>query len=94
MAFKRWRFLRVSGLATAGLGLSQLPSVANPSGSKKLVPRRVKVGILHSLSGTMAFTERSVVDATQLAIEEINQAGGVLGRSINAIVAEVDPLLA
>jgi urea transport system substrate-binding protein len=48
----------------------------------------IKVGILHSLSGTMAISERSVVDAAQLAIAEINQAGGVLGRQIAAIVED------
>ncbi|MDP8932116.1 MAG: transporter substrate-binding protein, partial [Actinomycetota bacterium] len=39
----------------------------------------IKVGILHSLSGTMAISEVSVKDAEMLAIEEINAAGGVLG---------------
>lgn len=48
----------------------------------------IKVGILHSLSGTMAISEKSVVDAEQLAIEEINNAGGVLGRPIEAIVED------
>ncbi|KGF72712.1 ABC transporter substrate-binding protein [Neosynechococcus sphagnicola sy1] len=48
----------------------------------------IKVGILHSLSGTMAISEKSVVDATQLAIEEINAAGGVLGKKIEAIVED------
>lgn len=45
----------------------------------------IKVGILHSLSGTMAISEKSVVDSTQLAIEEINSAGGLLGKQIEAI---------
>ncbi len=45
----------------------------------------IKVGILHSLSGTMAISEKSVVDAEELAIEEINNAGGVLGKKIEAI---------
>ena len=45
----------------------------------------IKVGILHSLSGTMAISEKSVVDAENLAIEEINAAGGVLGKKIEAI---------
>ncbi|NJO80146.1 MAG: urea ABC transporter substrate-binding protein [Cyanobacteria bacterium RM1_2_2] len=45
----------------------------------------IKVGILHSLSGTMAISEKSVVDSTQLAIEEINQAGGLLGKQIETI---------
>ena len=40
----------------------------------------VKVGLLHSLSGTMAISETSVRDAELLAIEEINAAGGVLGK--------------
>ena len=48
----------------------------------------IKVGILHSLSGTMAISEKSVVDAEQLAIEEINKAGGVLGKQIQAIVED------
>lgn len=48
----------------------------------------IKVGILHSLSGTMAISEKSVVDAEQLAISEINKAGGVLGKQIEAIVED------
>jgi urea transport system substrate-binding protein len=48
----------------------------------------IKVGILHSLSGTMAISEKSVVDSTQLAIEEINKAGGVGGKQIVAVVED------
>ncbi len=48
----------------------------------------IKVGILHSLSGTMAISEKSVVDAENLAIEEINKSGGVLGKQIQAIVED------
>ncbi|MFB2938240.1 urea ABC transporter substrate-binding protein [Aerosakkonemataceae cyanobacterium BLCC-F154] len=48
----------------------------------------IKVGILHSLSGTMAISEKSVVDAEQLAIEEINKSGGVLGKQIQPIVED------
>ena len=48
----------------------------------------IKVGILHSLSGTMATSEKSVVDAEQLAIAEINAKGGVLGKQIEAIVED------
>lgn len=42
----------------------------------------VTVGVLHSLSGTMAISETAVHDSTLLAIEEINEAGGVLGHEI------------
>ncbi len=45
----------------------------------------ITVGILHSLSGTMAISETTVVDAEELAIEEINAAGGVLGKQIVAV---------
>ncbi|MBT3379714.1 MAG: urea ABC transporter substrate-binding protein [Lentisphaerae bacterium] len=48
----------------------------------------IRVGILHSLTGTMAISEKSVVDATLLAIEEINREGGVLGRLIEPIVLD------
>jgi urea transport system substrate-binding protein len=49
----------------------------------------VKIGVLHSLSGTMAISEVSCKDATVLAIDEINAAGGVLGKKLEAVV--VDP---
>ncbi|MDA0673076.1 MAG: urea ABC transporter substrate-binding protein [Cyanobacteria bacterium] len=45
----------------------------------------IKVGLLHSLSGTMAISETTVVDAEMLAIKEINAAGGVLGKQIEPI---------
>ena len=48
----------------------------------------IKVGILHSLSGTMAISETPVVDATLLAIEEINNRGGILGRKVVPIVVD------
>lgn len=48
----------------------------------------VKVGILHSLSGTMAISEVSLRDAELMAIEEINAAGGVLGKQIEPVVED------
>ena len=48
----------------------------------------IKVGVLHSLTGTMAISERSVVDATLLALEEVNQRGGVIGMKIEPVVAD------
>ncbi len=48
----------------------------------------IKVGILHSFSGTMAISETSVADATLLAIEEINERGGILGRKVEAVVVD------
>ena len=48
----------------------------------------IKVGVLHSLSGTMAISETSVVDATILAIDEINERGGLLGRKVVPVVVD------
>ncbi len=45
----------------------------------------VNVGILHSLSGTMAISETGPAQAERLAIEQINKQGGVLGRQIRII---------
>ena len=49
----------------------------------------VKIGVLHSLSGTMAISEVSLRDAVLMAVEEINAGGGVLGKQIEPVV--VDP---
>ncbi|WP_413789589.1 urea ABC transporter substrate-binding protein [Metabacillus rhizosphaerae] len=48
----------------------------------------VSVGILHSLSGTMAISEVSLRDAELMAIDEINAAGGVLGKQIEPIIED------
>jgi len=49
---------------------------------------KVKVGILHSLTGTMAISETSLKDVELMAIDEINAKGGVLGKQIEAIVED------
>jgi len=49
----------------------------------------VKVGVLHSLSGTMAISETVLKDVALMAIEEINAKGGVMGKTIEPVV--VDP---
>ncbi len=48
----------------------------------------IKVGVLHSLSGTMAVSEVAVRDADLMAIAEINAAGGVLGKQLQAVVED------
>ncbi|MDR3352309.1 MAG: urea ABC transporter substrate-binding protein [Zoogloeaceae bacterium] len=49
----------------------------------------IKVGVLHSLSGTMAISETVLKDVALMAIDEINAKGGVLGRKLEPVV--VDP---
>ena len=48
----------------------------------------VKVGILHSLTGTMAISETGSIQAEKLAIKQINEMGGILGRKIEYIVED------
>jgi len=48
----------------------------------------IKIGVLHSLTGTMSISEISVKDGTLLAVEEINAAGGVLGRPLEAVIED------
>lgn len=48
----------------------------------------IKVGILHSLTGAMAISEKSIVNAALMAIDEINESGGVLGKKLVPIVAD------
>ncbi|MDX2096225.1 MAG: urea ABC transporter substrate-binding protein [Leptolyngbyaceae cyanobacterium bins.59] len=48
----------------------------------------VKVGILHSLTGSMAISESSLRDAALMAIAEINAAGGILGEAIEPVIAD------
>ena len=49
----------------------------------------IKVGVLHSLSGTMAISETSLKDVALMTFDEINAQGGVLGKKIEPVV--VDP---
>jgi urea transport system substrate-binding protein len=48
----------------------------------------VKVGILHSLSGTMAISETSLRDILLFTFDEINAAGGVMGKKIEPVIAD------
>jgi urea transport system substrate-binding protein len=48
----------------------------------------IVVGLLHSQTGPMAVSERSMIDAEVLALEEINRSGGLLGRPVRWIVAD------
>ena len=66
-------------LGLAALGYSSLASAQ----------ATIKVGVLHSLSGTMAISETVLKDTVLMAIDEINAKGGVLGRKLEPVV--VDP---
>jgi len=84
------RCLVVVGVAlavgAAGCGEGDEPTGASTTGGT--TGDTIPVGILHSLSGSMAISEVSVKDAELLAIEEINAKGGVLGKKIKPVIED------
>lgn len=76
------RFLAV--LSAAALAATMLTACGS-GGSSSGDGDTVKVGLLHSLTGSMAISEKSVRDAEVLAIKEINAAGGVNGKQIEYV---------
>lgn len=82
--FNRRNFIKTGGsviVVGATAGTSLLPGLA-------VAEEPIKIGLLHSLSGTIAIAEASLVDAEKLAVEEINAAGGVLGRKIEVVLED------
>lgn len=71
--------LSAVALGVMALGLSSFAQAADT----------IKVGVLHSLSGTMAISETVLKDTVLMAIEEINAKGGVMGKKLEPVV--VDP---
>src|SRR3954447_24814986 len=76
-------------LVAAGCGSADdSTDSASAAGSSGATGNTIPVGILHSLSGTMAISEVSVRDAELLAIDEINAAGDVLGKKLKPVVED------
>jgi urea transport system substrate-binding protein len=79
---KRRFALQALSAALVVAGLSAAPAHAQSGGT-------IKVGILHSLSGTMAISETVLKDVALMTIDEINAKGGVMGKKLEPVV--VDP---
>jgi len=75
----RRHFIKATVLAAA---LSSIGMAAHAADT-------IKVGVLHSLSGTMAISETALKETVLMTIEEINKAGGVMGKKLEPVV--VDP---
>ncbi len=71
------------------LSLWSVLCVAMIAWSSSAFSDTIKVGVLHSLSGTMAISETTLKDTVLMMIEEQNKAGGLLGKQLEAVV--VDP---
>ena len=79
---QRRNFIRATAVtvALASAGFLSQPAVAADT---------IKVGILHSLSGTMAISETALKETALMTIDEINKKGGVMGKKLEPVV--VDP---
>ena len=69
--------------------LSSLMTLSGMASFSALAAETIKVGILHSLSGTMAISETALKEAALMTIAQINKSGGVMGRMLEPVV--VDP---
>ncbi|MBW8328013.1 MAG: urea ABC transporter substrate-binding protein [Thiobacillus sp.] len=78
----RRNFLKMTALS----GLMALSGLASVSA---LAADTIKVGILHSLSGTMAISETALKETALMTIDQINKSGGVMGKKLVPVV--VDP---
>src|SRR5688572_30958591 len=74
------KFLALASVVSAG---SLLPAT-----SAYAADETVKVGVLHSLSGTMAISETSLRDVLLFTFDEVNKAGGVMGKKIEPVVVD------
>ena len=83
-------FLLQSSRTAAGIGIAaMLGNLGTWALSLGADTEPIKVGVLHSLSGTMAISEVSLKDVVSMAVQEINAKGGVLGRQLKLVI--VDP---
>jgi len=83
---RSFKWLSKLGVVLLALAFVSQLALADKATKKK---ETIKVGILHSLSGTMAISETSLKDVALMTIEEINKSGGVLGKQLEPVI--VDP---
>ncbi len=79
----QWAIVGASSLVISAYA-SFASAEANTTGLA-VTDTEVTVGILHSLTGTMAISETGAQEAEKLAISQINESGGILGRQIKII---------
>ncbi|HET7880435.1 MAG TPA: transporter substrate-binding protein, partial [Acetobacteraceae bacterium] len=80
---------RFGGLGAAAATFAAMGGVKAAFSPAAAQAGPIKVGVLHSLSGTMAISETTLKDVMLMLIEQQNAKGGVLGRKLEAVV--VDP---
>jgi urea transport system substrate-binding protein len=80
--------LALAGLFAGSLWAADFPTAQVNTSGLAVTDDTVTVGQLHSATGTMAISETGSIEAEQLAIEQINASGGILGRKIKIIVED------
>src|SRR5262249_39592056 len=83
------RRLFIKKLTAAAAAVTAALSLGLTAPDAAAQAKTVKIGILHSLSGTMAISETVLKDVVLMAVDEINAKGGVMGYKVEAVV--VDP---
>ncbi|MEV5836311.1 urea ABC transporter substrate-binding protein [Nocardia sp. NPDC052112] len=80
----------LTGLLLTGCGAKDdaASSGSNASSCVDTSKDSIKIGSLHSLSGTMAISEVTVANSTKLAVDQINAAGGVLGKKLDLVLED------
>src|SRR5205807_3264432 len=74
----------VAGAVTAAAAIGRADAQTAPGAQGT-----IKIGVLHSLSGTMAISETTLKDTILMMVDDINKKGGLLGKKVEAVV--VDP---
>ena len=82
MSSKSSKWLKSLGIGASAIALSVSATFVSAADT-------IKVGVLHSLSGTMAISETTLKDTVEMMVEEQNKQGGLLGKKLEAVV--VDP---
>src|SRR5215217_4497402 len=81
MNFSRAKSALLAAALAGGIALPMVPAMAQDE--------TIKVGILHSLSGTMAISETTLKDTMLFLIEQQNAKGGVLGKQLEPVVVDI-----
>ena len=81
----------ISGICRAALAAGVIAAAALGTGATAEAQTQgtIKIGVLHSLSGTMAISETTLKDTILMMVDEQNKKGGLLGKKLEAVV--VDP---
>src|SRR5580658_9357037 len=79
----------VTGICRAAVIAAAAAGLAPFGAAQAQTQGTIKIGVLHSLSGTMAISETTLKDTILMMVDDLNKKGGLLGKKVEAVV--VDP---